>query len=75
MRIIISFFKTNTKMNCIPIRKPKKSKVYPLSVENITNPDVLENLGTEPTMIRHIKIRDENFSRQNTVFTFENKTK
>jgi len=62
-------------MICFPIRKPKKSKVYPLSVENITNPDVLENLGTEPTMIRHIKIRDENFSRQNTVFTFENKTK
>jgi len=62
-------------MICLPIRKPKKSKVYPLSIENITNPVVLENLGTEPTMIRHIKIKEENFSRQNTVFTFENKTK
>ena len=62
-------------MLCFPICKSKKSKVYPLSIENITNPVVLENLGTYPTMIRHIKIRDENFSRQNTVFTFENKNK
>ena len=62
-------------MICLPIRKSKKSKVYPLNIENITNPDVLENLGTDPTMIRHIKIKEENFSRQNTVFTFENKTK
>lgn len=63
-------------MRCFPsIRKSKKSKVYPLTVENITNPDVLENLGTYTTMIRHVKIRDENFSRQNTVFTFENKAK
>ncbi len=63
-------------MSCFPsISKSNKTKVYPLTVENITNPVVLENLGTEPTMIRNIKIRDKNFSRQNTVFTFENKNK